>query len=79
MRCRKPIAKPFQKWVCSEVLPSLRKKGEYRMNEEYHLKLKELEEEKLKLEEEKILIETENKLLQEKQIEKDVEIKIIYI
>jgi prophage antirepressor-like protein len=52
MKCRKKIAKPFQKWVCGEVLPSLRKKGEYKMNEEYQLKLKEIEEEKLKLEEE---------------------------
>jgi anti-repressor protein len=34
MRCRKEVAKPFQKWVCGEVLPSLRKKGEYKMNEE---------------------------------------------
>jgi prophage antirepressor-like protein len=53
MRCRKPIAKPFQKWVCGEVLPILRKKGEYRMNEEYQLKLTAIENEKKKLEEEK--------------------------
>jgi prophage antirepressor-like protein len=68
MRCRKEVAKPFQKWVCGEVLPSLRKKGEYKMNEEYQLKLKEIEEEKLRLEE-------DNKLLIQNHIEKDNEIK----
>jgi prophage antirepressor-like protein len=29
MRSRKPIAKPFQKWVTREVLPSIRKTGSY--------------------------------------------------
>jgi prophage antirepressor-like protein len=68
MRCRKPIAKPFQKWVCGEVLPSLRKKGEYKMNEDYQLKLKQLEQEKLNLEE-------ENKMLVENHIENSTKIK----
>jgi prophage antirepressor-like protein len=49
MRCRKEVAKPFQRWVCGEVLPSLRKRGEYRMDEKYQLKLKTLEEENKKL------------------------------
>jgi prophage antirepressor-like protein len=53
MRSNKEIADTFQKWVCGDVLPSIRKKGEYRMNEEYQLKLHQLEEEKRKLEEEK--------------------------
>lgn len=57
MRCRKEIAKPFQRWVCGEVLPSLRKKGEYKMNEEYQLKLKQVEEEKLRIENEKNILE----------------------
>jgi prophage antirepressor-like protein len=52
MRSNKEIAQKFQEWVCEDVLPSLRKKGEYRMNEEYQLKLKELEEEKLKIQRE---------------------------
>jgi prophage antirepressor-like protein len=32
MRSRKPIAKPFQKWVTKEVLPSIRKTGAYSLN-----------------------------------------------
>lgn len=31
MRSNKPIAKPFRKWVTSEVLPSIRKTGSYSM------------------------------------------------
>jgi prophage antirepressor-like protein len=31
--CRKPIAKPFKKWVTSEVLPSIRKTGSYSIKE----------------------------------------------
>jgi len=33
MRSNKPIAEKFQEWVCEEVLPSIRKKGEYKMKE----------------------------------------------
>jgi prophage antirepressor-like protein len=29
MRSRKPVAKPFQKWVTKDVLPSIRKTGSY--------------------------------------------------
>jgi prophage antirepressor-like protein len=29
MRSRKPVAKPFQKWVTHEVLPQIRKTGSY--------------------------------------------------
>jgi prophage antirepressor-like protein len=29
LRSRKPITKPFQKWVTKEVLPSIRKTGSY--------------------------------------------------
>jgi anti-repressor protein len=47
MRSNKTIAQKFQEWVCEEVLPNIRKKGEYRMNEEYQSKLKKLEQEKL--------------------------------
>jgi len=31
MRSRKPIAKPFQKWVTKEILPSIRKTGKYEL------------------------------------------------
>jgi prophage antirepressor-like protein/predicted transcriptional regulator len=36
MRSRKPIAKPFQKWVTKEVLPSIRKTGSYSLQKEEH-------------------------------------------
>jgi prophage antirepressor-like protein len=36
MRSRKPIAKPFQKWVTKEVLPSIRKTGSYSLQKEVH-------------------------------------------
>lgn len=32
LRSRKPEAKPFRKWVTSEVLPSIRKTGSYSVN-----------------------------------------------
>ena len=30
MRSKKPIAQPFQEFVCEEILPSIRKTGEYK-------------------------------------------------
>jgi prophage antirepressor-like protein len=36
MRSRKPVAKPFQKWVTKEVLPSIRKTGSYSLQKEEH-------------------------------------------
>ncbi len=51
MRSNKPIAQKFQEAVCEEILPSLRKKGEYRIQSIID-KNKKLEEEKLRLEEE---------------------------
>jgi prophage antirepressor-like protein len=60
MRCRKEIAKPFQRWVCSEVLPSLRKKGEYKMKEEYQTKLEQI---KLENEEKDKIIKDSKKIL----------------
>ena len=51
MRSNKPIAQKFQEVVCEEILPSLRKKGEYHIQSIID-KNKELEEEKLRLEEE---------------------------
>jgi len=47
MRSTKPIAEKFQAWVCEEVLPSIRKKGHYRLKEinDLNSKIKALEEE----------------------------------
>ena len=35
MRSNKPELEPFQEWVCEDVLPSIRKTGEYKMNHKY--------------------------------------------
>ena len=48
MRSNKPIAQPFQEFVCEEILPSIRKTGEY--------KYQKLLDEKNKLEEENKII-----------------------
>ena len=61
MRSNKPIAEKFQEWVCEEVLPSIRKKGDYVL-QEYK---KKLEEQKSLLEEKDIRLK---KLQKEKQI-----------
>lgn len=67
MRSNKLIAQKFQEWICEEVLPSIRKSGEYIL-EEYKQKLNEQKnelEEKSKeikhIENEKILLQ--NKIL----------------
>ena len=38
MRSDKPQAEPFQDWVCGEVLPTLRKTGQYSVQEIKKLK-----------------------------------------
>ena len=58
MRSNKPIAQKFQEVVCDDILPTLRKKGEYKIQSIID-KNKELEEEKLRLENEKIKVEQE--------------------
>ena len=61
MRSNKPIAQKFQEVVCEEILPSLRKKGEY--------KIQSIIDKNIKLEEEKLKIEEEKKILEEQKIE----------
>jgi prophage antirepressor-like protein len=56
MRSTKPIAQKFQEWVCEEVLPSIRKKGEF-----------VLQEYKQKLEEKQKIVDQQQSLLDEKQ------------
>ena len=70
MRSNKPIAQKFQEVVCEEILPSLRKKGEYKIQSIMN-KNKELEEEKLKLEEEKKILEEENKIYSNRILKKN--------
>ena len=68
MRSNKAVAQKFQEVVCEEILPSLRKKGEYKIQSIID-KNKELEEEKKKLEEEKNLQikKLENKILRKQK------------
>ena len=61
MRSNKPIAEKFQEWVCEEVLPSIRKKGEYI-----------LQEYKQKLEEQKSELEEQNNRIKKLQRETQV-------
>jgi prophage antirepressor-like protein len=42
IRSRKPVAKPFQKWVTREVLPSIRKTGSYSLQKEEKSKYAEI-------------------------------------
>jgi prophage antirepressor-like protein len=58
MRSNKPVAQKFQEVVCEDILPSLRKKGEYKIQSIIN-KNKELEEEKVRLENEKKLKDAE--------------------
>lgn len=41
MRSNKSIALKFQEWLCEDVIPSIRKKGRYDVDEEYQRLLKE--------------------------------------
>jgi prophage antirepressor-like protein len=72
MRSNKPIAEKFQEWVCEDVLPSIRKKGEFIL-EEYK---KQLEEKSKELEVQKQQVkEQDKKIVEQKQqlIEKETQ------
>ena len=73
MRSNKPIAQKFQEVVCEDILPNLRKKGEYKIQSIID-KNKELEEEKLRIDEENKRLEEEKKLneMRIKQLENKV-------
>jgi anti-repressor protein len=76
MRSNKSIAQKFQEWVCEDVLPSLRRKGEYRMNEEYQLKLQELENQKKLTEELEQELENQKQQTEIQRIEKERILKL---
>ena len=69
MRSNKPIAQKFQEVVCEEILPSLRKTGEYKIQSIID-KNKELEEEKLKIINENKEKDTHIKTLENKILNK---------
>lgn len=69
LRSDKPEAKPFRKWVTSEVLPSIRKTGEYRKTQARASSRDEIERMKaetvrMKAENERLKIETQAKQLE---------------
>ena len=69
MRSNKPIAEKFQEWVCEEVLPSIRRKGKYKLEElskEIKQELEELSKEYKEQFKEIKQIENEKILLQNK-------------
>lgn len=69
MRSNKPIAQPFQEFVCEEILPSIRKTGEYKYQKILDEKNKLEEENKIIKEEKEQAINTSKKQLEESQEE----------
>jgi prophage antirepressor-like protein len=65
MRSDKIQSQKFQEWVCEDLLPTLRQKGEYKMNESYQLKLEEMNR---LLDEKQALLEDTKKDLKEKTL-----------
>jgi prophage antirepressor-like protein len=83
MRSNKPIAEKFQEWVCEDVLPSIRKKGDYVL-EEYKKQLeeqqKELEEQQKKTKDDQKRIKLlENKVLKKQPRVHYEETNVIYL
>jgi len=74
LRSNKPQAQPFQEWVCEEVLPGIRKKGEYVLTE-YKEKIekqkKEIEKKQLALEEAQKKEEKQKKEIENQKIENE--------
>ena len=60
-----PTAKAFKRWVTSEVLPQIRKNGEYKLQQQLQLHQQQL----LKLEQDKKELENENKQLEQSKQE----------
>ena len=69
MRCNKPIAKPFQDFVCEEILPSIGKTGKYK----YQKILDEKNKESI-LDENKIIKDEKTELVKTSDI---IELKLI--
>lgn len=58
MRSTKPMAKAFQEVVCEDILPSIRKTGEFKLKEMLEKKNKEIEDKENLLKEKKNKIKT---------------------
>ncbi|MFM6012501.1 MAG: BRO family protein [Dolichospermum sp.] len=70
-KSRKPQAKPFQKWLFEEVLPSIRKAGQYAVHQipqtysQALLEAAKLAEENERLEAQNVILERQNEQLSE--------------
>ncbi|MFM6729145.1 MAG: BRO family protein, partial [Dolichospermum sp.] len=70
-KSRKPQAKPFQKWLFEDVLPSIRKAGQYAVHQipqtysQALLEAAKLAEENERLEAQNIILERQNEQLSE--------------
>ena len=69
MRSNKQISQPFQEFVCEEILPSIRKTGEYKYQKILDEKNKLEEENKIIKQEKEQAISTSKKQLEESQEE----------
>jgi len=77
MRSNKPVAEKFQDWICEDILPSIRKKDEYKkklllQEEELNKKEKELEEQKNELDKKQSILEEQNNRIKKLQRETQV-------
>jgi prophage antirepressor-like protein len=77
MRCNKPIAKPFQDFVCEEILPSIRNTGEYKYQKILDEKNKLEEESQEEVKQPKEMIVQKNKLEEENKIIKDEKTNLV--
>jgi prophage antirepressor-like protein len=73
MRSNKVISQPFQEFVCEEILPSIRKTGEYKYQKILDEKNK-LEEENKIIKDQKIKVEEEVKKLRKKYVKQPKEV-----
>lgn len=68
MRSTKPIAKKFQEVVCEEILPSIRKTGEFKLKKMLEEKEKVIESKEKVIESKEQLIELKNKKIKKLKI-----------
>jgi len=68
MRSNKPIAQKFQEVVCEEILPSIRKTGEFKLKEMLERNKKVIEEKEKVIESKEQLIELKNKKIKKLKI-----------
>ena len=71
MRSNKPVAQKFQEYVCEEILPSIRKTGQYKLDELY----KQIEEKNEEFKNSQQVLATKDKQIETLQIDLEQEQK----